>query len=136
MLTMFLSLSLPQRKYDVKNKRCGFGVHEEEQINALLKMKEVIENMEFLNADGSPIRGGKLPFQHGILCSINSLLCLWQEWQMEGKDFLLTYRLNQAPWRIGSIRPPGSSWIEGNFLPLFSLCSWIEGNFSPCIQLL
>jgi len=22
-----------------------------------------------------------------------------------------------TPWRIGSIRPSGSSWIEGNFLP-------------------
>ena len=75
--------------------RCGFGVHEQEQISALLLMKEVIENMEFLNPDGTPTKGGKLPFQYGILCSINSLLSLYQEFKMEGKEYLLTYRLNQ-----------------------------------------
>ena len=30
-----------------------------------------------------------------MICSIDSLLALWEEWKNEGNRYLMTYRLNQ-----------------------------------------
>ena len=30
-----------------------------------------------------------------MICSIDSLLALWEEWKNEGNQYLMTYRLNQ-----------------------------------------
>ena len=56
--------------------RCALGVHEELQIESLLRMKKLVETMKFCNDMG---KRTMKPFQKGILISIQSTLTLFQE---------------------------------------------------------
>ena len=49
--------------FDKKKLRSGFGVHEEEQLDVLRRMRLVVENMVFKNKPGGSGQEGKLPFQ-------------------------------------------------------------------------
>ena len=70
-----------------KNLKNGLGVHEENQVAALKKMLNLMENITF---------GGKLkPFMKGIVASTKSLLALWNDLKSRGWSHLCTYNLNQ-----------------------------------------
>ena len=43
-----------------------------------------------------PKKGKPLPFELGILCSINSMRSLLAEFKEEGYEYLITARLNQV----------------------------------------
>ena len=47
------------------------------------------------NLNWGPHHPAKLPFQHGILCGIQSIRSLLKEVKQEGWQYLLTARLNQ-----------------------------------------
>ena len=49
--------------FDKKKLRSSFGVHEEEQLDVLRRMRSVVENMVFKNKPGGSGQEGKLPFQ-------------------------------------------------------------------------
>ena len=61
----------------------------EQQLNALKKMKFLMENISFYP------KKSKLPFQFGILCGIESMQRLYTEMKSEGWQYILTARLNQ-----------------------------------------
>ncbi len=56
--------------------RCALGVHEDLQINSLLKMKKMVEDMRFCD---DMLKKTKKPFQKGILISIQSTMSLFKE---------------------------------------------------------
>ena len=59
---------------------------------ALESMRLLVETMRFAN---NTAKTEKLPFQKGILLSINSLLGLFEDLQKKGVDYLLTKNINQ-----------------------------------------
>lgn len=67
-----------RRPYDAVPYRCGLGVHNDLQIESLLKMKILIENLKFCDNMG---KKSLKPFQKGILISIASTLALLKESQ-------------------------------------------------------
>ena len=70
-----------------KQLKNGLGVHEEQQVAALNKMLNLMENITF---------GGKLkPFMKGIVSSTKSLLALWDDLKRRGWSHICTYNLNQ-----------------------------------------
>ena len=79
-------------KFSSAPYRSGFGVRLENQTRALESMRALVETMRFAN---NTAKTAKLPFQKGILLSINSLLGLFKDLQKEGVDYLLTKNLNQ-----------------------------------------
>ena len=78
--------------HNVKPHRCGMGLHEAEQIQALMRMKSLMETMRYSDNEE---RKSKKPFQKGIIISIESILSLYEEMKTEGYSYLLTSRLNQ-----------------------------------------
>jgi hypothetical protein len=73
-----------------KNKlACGYGTHEYEQRESLRKMKALLKSWHIIG------NTYKIPFEKGILLSIDSTLDLFEELKKEGVKFLLTSRLNQ-----------------------------------------
>ena len=76
--------------------KSGLGVYWEKQEESLRRMKALTESMvvgpskKMKNA-----RREMLPFQRGILCSINAVRALWAELKEEGFDWLATKNLNQ-----------------------------------------
>ena len=70
-----------------KQLKNGLGVHEEQQVAALNKMLNLMENITF---------GGKLkPFMKGIVSSTKSLLALWDDLKRREWSHICTYNLNQ-----------------------------------------
>ena len=70
-----------------KRLKNGFGIHEEEQVAALHRMLNLMENITF---------GGHLkPFMKGIVASTKSLLDLWADLKRRGWGHICTYNLNQ-----------------------------------------
>lgn len=76
--------------------KSGLGVFWETQEESLRRMQALTESMvvgpskKMKNA-----RKEMLPFQRGILCSINAVRALWAELKEEGFDWLATQKLNQ-----------------------------------------
>ena len=76
--------------------KSGLGVYWEKQEESLRRMQALTESMvvgpskKMKNA-----RKEMLPFQRGILCSINAVRALWAELKEEGFDWLATKNLNQ-----------------------------------------
>lgn len=74
----------------LQSSKCGYGLYEVEQNKCLDDMFTIVETMR------CPGRKTMLPFQKGILLSINAIKGLLdyvrQEFQM---DYVLTHRLNQ-----------------------------------------
>ena len=76
--------------------KSGLGVYCEKQEESLRRMQALTESMvvgpskKMKNA-----RREMLPFQRGILCSINAVRALWAELKEEGFDWLATKNLNQ-----------------------------------------
>jgi len=65
--------------YDAVPYRCGLGIHQDLQIESLLKMKSLVENMKFCdNMDKKSLK----PFQKGFLISIESTFALLKEAQV------------------------------------------------------
>ena len=58
--------------FDKKKLRSSFGVHEEEQLDVLRRMRSVVENMVFKNKPGGSGQEGKLPFQVRKISICNS----------------------------------------------------------------
>jgi hypothetical protein len=79
-------------KFHWKPNKCGLGVHEEKQIEALRNMEDLVNSMYFGKDETSL---SKKPFQIGIVVSINSTLDLYTELKKEGLSYLLTSRVNQ-----------------------------------------
>ena len=71
----------------------GLGTNWEQQEESLKKMLHLAENMVMGPFD--TVRREKMPFQKGIIVSINAVLALWAEMKEEGCKFLMTHRLNQ-----------------------------------------
>ena len=70
-----------------KRLKNGLGIHEVEQVAALHKMLNLMENITF---------GGHLkPFMKGIVASTKSLLDLWADLKRRGWRHICTYNLNQ-----------------------------------------
>ena len=68
-----------RRMYDAVPYRCGLGIHQDLQIESLLKMKSLVENMKFCdNMDKKSLK----PFQKGFLISIESTFALLKEAQV------------------------------------------------------
>jgi hypothetical protein len=80
------------QKCHLKPNKCGLGIHEREQTEALKNMLDLVQHMSF-GKDEAAVR--KKPFQTGIVVSINSTLDLFEELKTEGVSYLLTSRLNQ-----------------------------------------
>ena len=68
------------------------GIHEDEQIQALLSMQDLVSKMYFKTSKGNL---GKKQFQSGISVSIKATLDLFYELKAEGIQYLLTSRINQ-----------------------------------------
>ena len=79
-------------KFHWKNLKCGLGVHEDKQIEALKNMQDLVKSMSFGKENA---KQKKKPFQTGIIVSINAMLDLYAELKSEGVSYLLTSRLNQ-----------------------------------------
>ena len=101
--------------FDILNSRipchtnkmaCGFGIHLEEQSAILAQVKMVVDSMRRKN------KATLLPFQTGILISLEALNCLFNDLKARYKvKFILTSRLNQDPVEntFSQIRGIGSS---------------------------
>ena len=72
-----------------KKLSCGFGIHFEDQLYALNKMRKLILTMKIHG------KSYMLPFQKGILISIEATQGLFKIMQENGLSFLLTTRVNQ-----------------------------------------
>ncbi len=72
-----------------KKLSCAFGIHYSEQLHALTKMETLIKTMK--------IKGKKtmLPFQKGILMSINAIKGLHEACSNQGLTFIMTTHVNQ-----------------------------------------
>ena len=68
--------------------KSGFGIHLEEQKNALLKMNMLVKNTYWKG------KKGNLPFEKGILCGIKAIIELQQDLQNAGYKYILTSRAN------------------------------------------
>lgn len=78
-----------------KNKS-GLGVYWETQEESLRRMQALTESMVVgPSKKMKNTRKEMLPFQKGILCSINAVRALWAELKEEGFDWLATHKLNQ-----------------------------------------
>ena len=78
------------------NLKSGLGAFWESQEEILRKMLALTESMVVgPTTNMKNPRKEMLPFQKGILCSINAVLALWAELKEEGFDWLLTHKLNQ-----------------------------------------
>ena len=73
---------------DTVKQRCGFGIHLEEQKQALEKMKMLVRNTYWKG------KKGNLPFEKGILCGIKSIIALQKDLQDCGYKYILTSRTN------------------------------------------
>ena len=68
------------------------GIHEGEQMEALLAMQDLLSQMYFKTSKGNL---GKKQFQAGIAVSIKSTIDLYNELKSQGVKYLLTTRINQ-----------------------------------------
>ena len=76
--------------YDKKTLSCAFGINNQEQVMALEKMEQIIRTMK-INTKSS-----LLPFQKGILISINSIQGLFNVLKTShGIQFIFTTHVNQ-----------------------------------------
>ncbi len=97
---LFLHILLTDSLFDVcnsrskfdgrKNLRCGYGIHYEEQLDAMLKGYNLIKG---LRAKGKRVH---MPWQRGFMISCSSILRLHDELKNKyGTPYILTSRLNQ-----------------------------------------
>ena len=76
--------------------KCGLGVNYEKQEKSLRNMLEVTQSMVVgPTKTMKNCRKAMVPFQTGIICSINATFALWDELRAEGFKWLLTHKLNQ-----------------------------------------
>ena len=73
---------------DTVKLKSGFGIHLEEQKNALMKMDMLVKNTYWKG------KKGRLPFEKGILCGIKAIIELQQDLQDAGYKYILTSRAN------------------------------------------
>ena len=77
--------------YSTKKLNSGFGIHEEEQMFVLSKMERMISGMRVIG------KKSLLPFQKGVLISIQSTRLLYAEIKQKGLQCLLTRHVNSDP---------------------------------------
>ena len=77
--------------YSVKKLGSGFGIHKAEQLHVFSKMEEMISGMRVVG------RKSLLPFQKGILISIQSTRLLFAEVSQKGLKCILTRHLSSDP---------------------------------------
>ena len=82
--------------------KSALGSFEEEQLLALERMLELVQNVSF---------GRSLPFMKGIEAATKSIRELYQELKSEGQSYLRTYLLNQDALELffSNIRGLGGS---------------------------
>ena len=78
-----------RRKFDKIQNSCALGIHEGIQMDSMRKMQTLVKNWIFLNTNRI------IPFEKGIMASIQSTMSLYDELKLEGMEYLMTSRLNQ-----------------------------------------
>ena len=72
------------------------GVNTEDQLNILDNMHDFLQKFRVLHSTTGKIRTAKLPWEHGMLCSIKATKALYQDLVVNGPfEFLMTAKLNQ-----------------------------------------
>jgi hypothetical protein len=80
-----------KRMYSERTAACGFGIHIDEQMSVLDRMRNNISSLRVIG------KKTLLPFQKGFLISIASTKGLFAELKSEGKQCLLTAHCNSDP---------------------------------------
>ena len=72
------------------------GPNTDEQFHVFDKMLQFLKDFRVLHSRTGTIRTAKLPWEHGLICNINSTKALYQELVVNGPfEFLMTSKLNQ-----------------------------------------
>ena len=72
------------------------GPNTYEQFNVFDRMLTFLERFRVLHSTTGKIRTAKLPWQHGLICSIKSTKSLYNDLVVNGPfEFLMTAKLNQ-----------------------------------------
>ena len=93
-------------RFDVMNSRtkhhqnklsCALGgPNTDDQLDVLDKMLEFLNNFRVLHSTTGKIRIARMPWEHGMICSINATKGLYQDLVVNGPfEFLMTAKLNQ-----------------------------------------
>ena len=72
------------------------GEHTNLQFNVLDRMLLFLDKFAVLHSTTGKVRELKLPWEHGLICSIKSTKAIYEDLVVNGPfEFLLTARLNQ-----------------------------------------
>jgi hypothetical protein len=72
------------------------GANTVDQFNVLDRMNIFLNNFRVLHSRTGKIRTAKLPWEHGLLCSIKSTKALYTDLVVNGPfKYLMTAKLNQ-----------------------------------------
>ena len=72
------------------------GPNTVDQFNVLDRMTIFLDNFRVLHSRTGKIRTAKLPWEHGLLCSIKSTKALYTDLVVNGPfEYLMTAKLNQ-----------------------------------------
>ena len=84
-------------KYSQNKLSCALGgVNTVDQLEALDNMHEFLNKFRVLHSTTGKVRNAKLPWEHGMLCSIKATKALYEELVVNGPfEFLMTAKLNQ-----------------------------------------
>ena len=84
-------------KYSQNALSCALGgVNTEDQLNILDNMADFLKKFRVLHSTTGKIRTAKLPWEHGMLCSIKATKALYEDLVVKGPfEFLMTAKLNQ-----------------------------------------
>ena len=84
-------------KYSQNALSCALGgVNTDDQLNILDNMLEFLKKFRVLHSTTGKVRVAKLPWEHGMLCSIKATKALYEDLVVKGPfEFLMTAKLNQ-----------------------------------------
>jgi hypothetical protein len=84
-------------KYNNVSEKCGFGIYENDQQQALTNMENFINNMDFCNKGKRRQAKVSIPFQRAILVSIKSTRALFAEVKAAQIPYLILCKVNTDP---------------------------------------
>jgi hypothetical protein len=84
-------------RYHQNKLSCALGgEHTYEQMNVLDRMLQFLRKFAVLHSTTGNVRELKLPWEHGLICSIFSTKAIYEDLVVNGPfEFILTARLNQ-----------------------------------------
>ena len=77
------------------------GPNTDDQFDILDKMLDFLNNFRVLHSTTGKIRIARMPWEHGMICSINATKGIYQDLVVNGPfEFLMTAKLNQGGFQL------------------------------------